>query len=265
LGDRGVSTALVTANSGPGSLPGRHQVQFVAPLTPTTTLIDPRFYLKDANGASWQTGRGARAVLYRGDLLLDVGQPVVDQVLARGAQAGDRLCVYDLSNQRLGCKPLTITDSQELSLTQVSSWTPDVRVTMPNTRTVQVQVRNVATNASLTAQLFFDTGALTQSLTLANQVYSTTFTIPGTLGGYVRLWRSTPLAEVVTHFSLGGNVKNPNLHGRNPNLHGRNPNLHGRSAPVVSGDGRIVPADNLNFTPTSSTWPPPACPPAPPG
>ena len=62
-----------------------------------------------------QPGFSARSFLFRGNRLIDLGRPQLDQVLARGAQVGDRVCVYELQahHPRLGCaeaRPRRITN-----------------------------------------------------------------------------------------------------------------------------------------------------------
>ncbi len=87
----------VLTNTGPSALPlAITQIQVVEPITPSTALESPVFYLTQG-GNRVQPGRGARAFLFQGAWITDLGSPTLDQVLARGAQPGDRVCVYDLS------------------------------------------------------------------------------------------------------------------------------------------------------------------------
>ena len=112
----------ITSNAGPKALPlAVAQVNFIQPLTPTNPLPDARFYLKQ-NGASVQPGPHAQAYLLRGHQWVSLGRPVVDQVLARGAQPGDRVCVIELDANRQGCKTVAPNDNQELELTGVTDW-----------------------------------------------------------------------------------------------------------------------------------------------
>ena len=122
-------------NAGPSSLPlAVTQVNFVEPITPTTTLPDPRFYLVTSGGTSVQPGDRAQAYLFRDDQLFNLGRPVVDQVLARGAQPGDRVSRFELEAGRLGCKTVSANDNQQLTLHAVSDWQPDVRITPVNSK-----------------------------------------------------------------------------------------------------------------------------------
>jgi hypothetical protein len=89
---------LTNTNSGPVNLPlNVTQLRVAAPVTATQALDDPRFYLRDVNGASVQPGVGARAFLYGQDLagqrLIDLGRPTQDTVwpVGRGRATGVRV------------------------------------------------------------------------------------------------------------------------------------------------------------------------------
>ena len=252
------SWLTATTNTGPSGLPlAVTQVQFVAPVTATTALDDPRFYLT-YNSGSVQPGKSARAFLFKPNALIDLGGPVVDQVLARGAQPGDRVCVFEPEAGRQGCKTIAVNDNQQLSLSAVANWQPDVTITPITTQTVSVQVANVPTAGPvLIARLYATTGLISgdQSLSLvANAYYSGTFTFAGpvpVLGGYVHVWvASDPDPEnpraIVTEFALGGNPANQ----RSGFANQRSGFANQRSgfAPVLSGDGQVILyTTNLDF------------------
>ena len=61
---------------------------------------------RTSSGASTVSGRRAQAFLFKANHLVDLGSPVVGQVLARGATPGDVLCVFDPANNRQGCRTL---------------------------------------------------------------------------------------------------------------------------------------------------------------
>lgn len=242
---------LAQLNPGPSSLPlAVTQVKFIEPVTPTTTLPDPRFYLKDVGGGSLIPGRNASIVLYRGDELIEMGRPIVDQAVARGAQPDDRLCVYDPTGNRAGCKTLTSNDNQELRLTTLSNWQPDVRITLPTSRTVNVQALNLPAGLTLRATLYTGAGVVSQTMNYMGGAYTTTLSTGNFTAGSGQvvlqvLSDPDPNArrELLSGYAIGGNVlvnRNPNQWDRNPNQWDRNPNQWDRNAPVISGDGYLA-------------------------
>ncbi len=218
---------------GPNGLPlAVTHITFVDPPTPSTALDAPVFDLIDAEGGLYQPSNQARAYLFHNDQLLDLGQPVLNQVHARGASPGDRLCVYDLPNQAQGCELITALD-RELTLLTQADWQPDVRISPVTsvTQIITVTAFNVTTPV-IYAQLYSQDGTAPALITF-------TQTIPGTfVGGYANLpepvfegylhvWWGDPSQEIITEFSIGGDP---------------GPRRSGGSglAPVLSPDGNVI-------------------------
>ena len=234
-------------NPGPSSLPlAVTQVNFVEPITPTTTLPDPRFYLVTSGGTSVQPGNRAQAYLFRDDQLFNLGRPVVDQVLARGAQPDDRVCVFELEVGRLGCKTVSANDNQQLTLYAVSDWQPDVRITPVNSQTVNLQVLNLPSGLSLTYASLRRYWALHQPPSLSpSQIpptfYSGTFNLSEpVLEASVHVWvdEADPRREIVAYYSLGGNPGN--MRSGYGNMRSGYGNMRSGFAPVLSGDGQVI-------------------------
>ncbi len=245
------ATPLALVNPGPSSLPlAVTQITVVEPVTPTTTLPDGRFYLS-YNGGSYQPSADALGWLFRGDQLIGLGRPTVGQLNARGARPGDRVCVYELRAGRAGCKTVQAGDSQELALTVVADWTPDVRVTPVTSSTVRVQVFNLPGTYTLQAQLYDDTGyaTLTQSVPYdaPSLGYSTTLTLTEpVVAGWVHLSAGAN-HEVVAVYSLGGNPTQK-ISGGTQKISGGTQKISG-GAPVLSNDGQaILYTPNITFT-----------------
>jgi len=97
--------------SGPLLLPlAVTHISVTEPVSPSTALDVPIFYLFQAEGGRYLTDTTrARAFLFHDDRLTDLGRPTRDQVNARGARPGDRLCVFDLSQGRAGCVDISST------------------------------------------------------------------------------------------------------------------------------------------------------------
>ena len=259
-----------TTNPGPSGLPLEvTTINFVKPVTPTTVLPAPIFNLTQ-NGARIQPGTSARAYLYQQtDRLIDLGGPTLDQVNARGARLGDRLCVYELNAQRLGCETITSGD-EELALVAKPAWQPDILVTPVNSHTfnLNVNVAGLPPTAIMQARLYPIDGAASLTITLlpsAGSVYSGTFTLAEPAPqGYVQVWvdEPDPRRESIVDYALGGNPAYRHgtgayrhgtgayRHGTGAYRHGTGAYRHGTGAPTESPDGQVVIfADGLIFAP----------------
>jgi hypothetical protein len=175
---------LTNTNSGPVNLPlNVTQLRVVAPVTATQALEDPRFYLQDVNGTRVQPGLGARAFLYGRDLagqerLIDLGRPAQDTALARGAQPGARLCVFE-PGQWLGCRTIVPGDNQQFVLRPPGTWQPEVIVTPVATRTITLRVKALPAGLALRARLYSLEGSASSVITLtaAGADYTGTFNL----------------------------------------------------------------------------------------
>ena len=236
-----------SSNPGPATLPlAVTHIDFIAPPYPSTTLTDPTIYLTEISGTRYLPGRGARAFLFQtvagADRLVDLGSPVLDHVLARGARAGDRLCVFETGAARLGCETLTANDEQ-LVLASLPSWQPDINITPVNSRTITVTV-TAPISLPLQARLYPSAGAPTAPiiLTASGSAYTGVFqTDDPALAGYVHVWvaEAEPRREAVSDYALGGN---PGLR-----LAGSGTFQRSRLAPAVSADGQVILYGNLEF------------------
>jgi hypothetical protein len=240
----------VITNTGPSGLPlAVTEIEVVEPITPTEAIEVPYFYLSQ-DGHRVQPGANARAFLFQDDRLIDLGRPVLDQVLARGARPGDRVCVYELAEGRLGCETVSLGDEQ-LALVTVPGWLPDLIVSPVTSRTLVLTVTNVPAGLALWAQLFpMNDPALDPiSLTLTAEGYVGTFNAEEpALDGHVQVWvdEPDPRREIVTDYTLGGN---PGFsRGRWGFSRGRWGFSRGRWAPAVSADGQVILfGDGLDF------------------
>ena len=196
-----------------------------------------------------QPGQDARAFLFQGDWLTDLGRPTLDQVLARGARPGDRVCVYEPKAGRLGCEDVRVGDEQ-LVLVDQPGWQPDLTVTPVTSRTIEISVANVPTDLSLMARLYplNDPALEPIVLSLNGGVYAGTFEAPEpALNGAIHLWveEAEPRREIVTDYSLGGNPGY--VRGRWGYVRGRWGYVRGRWAPGVSSDGQVILFGDLEF------------------
>jgi hypothetical protein len=101
--------------------------------------------------------------------------------------------------------------NDQLSLTYDPSWNPVLQVSPVNSTTLQLTVSNVPTTGlTLKARLFPDgyyaTG--TTTLGLAGNVYTGTFSLPGSgiASGNVRVWADGTISDTVMAYSVGGNA-----------------------------------------------------------
>ncbi|HYN89684.1 MAG TPA: hypothetical protein VER55_14215 [Ardenticatenaceae bacterium] len=235
------ATTIDALNQGPHVLPLEiTTIQTVEPLTPSQALAIPIFYLTHA-GARARTG-GARAILFQEDRLTDLGSPVLDRVEARGARPGDRLCVYDLEQARLGCETIRRGDEQ-LALATQPDWKPEVIVWPTAPTTISVSVTNVPPGLPLRARLFPVSDPASPAIPLRESArgYEGLFTLEQpALEGYVHVWvdGSQPLRETVGDYALGAGPGY--TRGRGGYTRGRGGYTRGRGAPVSSADGQVV-------------------------
>jgi hypothetical protein len=246
--------AAFAANTGPHTLPLATLHVREAPIhTRSTTLAAPIFTLTQA-GNRVLPGSAARSILFRPDdgRLIDLGSPTLDQVTARGARSGDRLCVYDLPAERLGCvEDLTDLTSQ-IPLVHRPGWSPEVLVTPVTSSTLTIDVRKVPAGLDVRGRVFPLGDEATAAMVFAPVAggYRADITLAEpVLGGYAQIWVENdpvPRREVVVDYTLGGNPGSK--FGRNA-PRGRNPgSKFGRNAPAVSSDGQaVIYGDNLTF------------------
>lgn len=179
------------------------QVGFNAPSHPAASLDEVEYFLLDeaGNRISIPNGYG-QAYLLRGnrranvdgprefDALLDLGRPVNNLMVARGASTYDRLCVSDTSTGtfRQGCRAIDAS-AQSIQLTSVSDWEPNVDITPVNSTTVRIAITGIPSR-SVEAQMIPALGEPSPivSLTLENQaLVGTTSTPDAALYGHIRI------------------------------------------------------------------------------
>ncbi len=240
-----------TVNPGPSDLPlAVTEVQFFTATNELTPLIDVPIYYLEENGSSVQLDHRARAFLYNASGLIDLGSPVKGEIRANGARQGDRLCVFDLANRRLGCRVLDAT-SDQLSLTVVSDWQPEIRVTPVSSSTVDIVVQSVSAGLSLKAQLFPLDTVSSQTISLSYEAgkYIGRLSVSDpALEGFIRVWDTSAsqlIQEIVADYVMGGNPGRIMSHGGRIMSHGgriqsRGGRIMSHGAPIISGDGQVV-------------------------
>jgi len=257
--------SLQAANPGPALLPiGVTTTRIVTPTGAAATT--PLFSVVPPGGGRYEPSAGTRAFLFRessGRQIVDLGAPTVGAVLARGYQAGDRLCVFDPEAEQLGCQSAGGT----LNLQSLPGWRPEVRITPSTvwssdellvtlTLSVTVPVESVAPPGgslplSLQVRLYPEDGsepAVPFNLFLrpTQHDYQGVLTLPPAAevveAGYLQIWvdEGGQRRETVVDYAIGGN----------PAPRRRKPRRSLRRAPAVSPDGQATMfADNISFNP----------------
>ena len=217
---------LNTLPPGPIHLPlATTEITSVVPLTTTERLSVPIFYTVNVTGERTLSALTARAYLFQHShhtpdttytQLVPLGRANNDQVQARGARIGDRLCLFEPTTARFGCE--TITAGREyLTLNQRPTWQPDIQITPVTSRTLEVRVTGVPPGTNnLIGNLYpLDDDPLTTPATIANDgsgTYRGTFTLKYPLpGAYIHLATTDtvngkPIWETVTSYALDGNA-----------------------------------------------------------
>lgn len=248
-------------------------LQCRAPITSTQPLAVPIFYLKGMapEGAA---GSQARAFLFQGPpypTVIDLGQPIGAQVVAHGARPGDRLCVYDLPNGRVGCEAILAGDDQ-LAMKQPADWAPEIILSPGATSrvlTVTVNLPNVQENRALTltARLYPLEGPAPAAVALDRVrcepelkqcTYRTTLTSTLASGspvleGYVLVGESkgalgaigTNPRQAITEFAIGGNpvrirARHSPADSRSAGGRALRVRIRPRHAPATSADGQVM-------------------------
>ncbi len=231
----------------------------------TAPLEVPLFYMYQGH-APYRASNRARAFLLQ-ELpdahLSDLGQPTGEQVHARGARPGDRLCVFDPTeegNYTTGC--VTVSPGVDrLDMTRLSDWKPEVSIAPVGSSlwvTVTVPEKIVTAITGIQVRLYpGEVGAgepitLTRSRTLPSGLATYTSTLSldrPILNGYllVEAPQCDKVGEcaIITDFTVGGNPILANelsvlMKGRHVLMKGRHVNLRARRAPVSSADGQMV-------------------------
>jgi hypothetical protein len=257
-----LSAPTVTFDSrlaGPATLPLEiTTVLWNDPLTPTVRLDVPIFYTTDPDGRRYLPGPQASAFLFQNgsdatpdsDRITNLGRASNDQILARGARVGDRICLFAPLELRLGCE--TIRDADEtITITQQPDWRPNLIVTPVNSRTLDIELQTLDAAGAITALSNVDQvtvrlypndeqvapPALVLSATGDDSgVYRGRLILDApVISGYLHLVAG-PGLELVDSFALAGDVSVATSGGRIRSGGGRIRSGGGR---IRSGGGRI--------------------------
>jgi hypothetical protein len=208
--------AAFDANPGPSALPLAVTRIVEPPASAATSgLLDvPIFYLANVDGSRYQPSARARGFLFQGARLAELGRPTLDQVNARGAREGDRVCLYDQPADHAGCATIR-AGNERLTVEPVANWQPEIVVTAVTSATVDVLVTNVAVPAgqTLQARLFPAECDARPALALSAVPggYKGRLSVPlscaPALEGHVQvhLEGAAALRETVVKYAMGGN------------------------------------------------------------
>lgn len=203
------------AESGPNTLPlAVTQIEYVEQSAAPTTIDVNTIFLTLPDGSPYVAGSSARAFLFHGDAMTDLGAPRRDRVRAWNASPGDTLCVYEITDdqQVAGCETVAAGDT-EMTLAQVTAWQPDVIITPIDRSQIQVTVQNLAAGLSLNARLYpanmLASEAAPPAVTLTQQgdgSYSATISTDQlSQEAYLRIYdQANPNHVVIADYTIGG-------------------------------------------------------------
>ncbi|MCX6032111.1 MAG: VCBS repeat-containing protein [Chloroflexi bacterium] len=232
-------------NGGPNAMPFAFtQIEVKAPPSAGAVLLDDtNVQLEDPELRL----AGGRAFLVQpGIRIVDLGRPVGDTVLARGARQEDELCVFAAG--AFDCKSLSNTVPALLA--PRAAWRPQITVTPVNTTTLRIQTGDLDGASSVTLTVFPGGEA------------SVTATLQPTQTQEITL--SQPATDVFLDFS-GSNADQRLISGY---WLGSGPGrTYSYGGPYTSGDGgvSVYPPQNLANDDFMVLQTPLAMPPLPPG
>lgn len=169
--------ATLNETTGPNTLPANLTEVIEMPLAePARTVRQSTFSLLLAFGGDeirLQPDRSARGILFAdddgngvADRLIDLGGLVRDQLEARGARPGDRLCLFEPAARRLGCVESIVNGQTTLTVSERPDWQPDIRIEPIDSQRIRLIVRAEGVSAPLRARLFPLDGQPSATVTL---------------------------------------------------------------------------------------------------
>lgn len=276
-------------NSGPAYLPlATTTIDFVEPTTVNQPLPDLYITLQAQDGSSHSipSGRGeAFLTKVNGSGTVDnhmqhLGSPVNNIVHARGAEIGDRLCVYDFSQDPLlmGCHTFSSTSTSSITMIPRPNWKPTVKVTEVNSQTFSVTVSDV-NDTVMSVQLYpsYGPASTNYSMNASGSDFEKTISLAEpAFAGYARVWvpGSNPRKEIFVDFISIEDWAGKSLSwgGKSLSWGGKSLSWGGKSlswgAPTMSTDGQVMlfPLDNpfadttvynlqkMTFAPDLPSW-----------
>ncbi|HEU4324704.1 MAG TPA: VCBS repeat-containing protein [Roseiflexaceae bacterium] len=219
------------------------------------SVSPPVVQLKDETGAALPLGGRARGMLFQNisqqqRRLIDLGSPVGNQLVARGAHRDDMVCVYTMDpahdQQRRGCVQIT-SNNQDLTLSLMAGWRPEVKLRPINATQLTLEISGVALGAgeNLYAELHLSNRRALPQISLVP--ISSTGSYSGTLAdaegmfeGLLRIWSGPPAAphrETVIDLRMEGY---PGGMWRRGAPRGSPGGMWRRGAPVLSADGQAI-------------------------
>lgn len=253
---------------GPARLPlDFTEIEVIDPGTALRALDTPFFSLREGLDRLFVASGAGQGYLFKkqdtpeltDDYVLALGSPVGDQMHARGAEPGDRLCVFDRQRSpvRIGCATVTEFEGT-FQMVPVPDWQPQIEVSPVTTDTLAITVTQ-SIDGSLFAQVM-PTHGLSTTFPITSTV-AELLPVPGepdtyartvqlaypALQAFVRVWEqgTNPPREAMTEYVLGDgwgpNRRNwgPNRRNWGPNRRNWGPNRRNWGAPVSSGDGLV--------------------------
>lgn len=237
------------------------------PGTAVSALDTPFYSLREGGERLFVGAGGGHGYVFKhqktealtDDYVVAVGSPVGDQMHARGAEPGDRLCVIDRqrSPTRIGCTTVGEFEGS-LEMAPVPGWRPQIEVSPVATDTLAITVTQQIGD-HLFAQVLPTTG-LSTTFPITSTV-AELLSVPGlpdtyaaqvqlpypVFNAFVRVWEPdvVPTREAMTQFVLGDGWGpnrrqwGPNRRQWGPNRRQWGPNRRQWGAPVSSGDGQV--------------------------
>jgi hypothetical protein len=258
-------------NAGPSTLPlAVTSVKEIAPPVPAVTFAPLYFDLRDAVTQDLLPVPKAYGYLFKtqgtegvtDDTVIALGATVGDgdRIKVRGAEAGDRLCVFGPYDEAAGtayagCLPALAATNRSVPMDSVADWQPVIIVQAITSRTLHITATLAVSESALQVQVFPAYGAPGAATLVApaaamepvgtsGRVFAQVLTLDApAFEGFARVWvpGGAALREALSQFYLSppwGPNNRPGISNADRRAWGANQRQLG--APVASGDGQVT-------------------------
>ena len=252
-----LTASVATVDSiGPNLLPlAVTDISFESNIEAPNTLLNPYFTLLDETkgGTYLDDGQGQAYIIRAGERLLNIGAPNLSQIVARGIEPNDTLCLQNLTGAYFGCKNVTVADNLELPVRYLPDWQPDILIQPVTSKTIAITLTAATVMNSVHAQLYPFEGSppLSIVLTGSNLQFSGEIISEDPLpNASIHVWGEDVNGQrwdLISEYTMGGN---PSCKSDKKSCSGGGGGRPIAHVPIFSSDGlATIVGKELEFDP----------------